>query len=282
VTFLLQQFAPGVVAGGLVAFLVALAARWLPADWRRQLAWAAAVGGGYAAGHAKVANWPAFPPADVTHWLLFSALASIGFGALYGSCRDGWSRVGQIGSLGVLLLATLGLILVPKFKYGWSTSQGVLWLTGLVLASVPMAWTVDRTLQDRGGRWSTLWVLMLWIGISLALALSGSMLLGQLAAVSGAVVFGLVVNAAISGTILRAIVPGLTTLFTGLLVCGYFYAELPWTSGMLLALAPLLALLLPGKRTSFRWELLRTLVVTVPVIAAVILAYRASPKLDYY
>jgi hypothetical protein len=127
-----------------------------------------------------------------------------------------------------------------------------------------------------------LWVLVLWIGVSLALALSGSMLLGQLAAVSGAVVFGLVVNAAIGGTIPRALVPGLTSLFAGLLVCGYFYAELPWTGGMLLALAPSFALLLPRTRTSLSWELLRGMAVTVPVIAAVILAYRASPKLDYY
>lgn len=282
VMFLLQQFAPGVVLGALVTFGVAMIARWVRSNWGRQLAFAAAIGGGYAAGHAKSVGWPSLPPGDATHWLLFSALAAIVLGFCYGVSRDGWiARSTRVTSFLVLILGTLLLVLTPKFKYGWTAGQGALWVAALTLAASVMGWAVDAAVHNRSNKFTLLWLLAIGGGTSVALAISGSMLLGQLAAVLAAAVFGLIV-ASVAGAITeRAIVPGIAAVFSGLIACGYFYAELPWTSALLLVVAPVLSLVVRGETTTRR-EILRAIVVAVPVGAAVALAFRASPPVDYY
>jgi hypothetical protein len=276
---LLQQFAPGAIVAGMIALVAAMLARWLSVKWAKQLAFALAVGGGYAIGHAKSAGWPVFPPGDATHWLLFSALGSIAFGFVFGLLRDRWT-IGWLASFAVLLLGSLSLLLAPKFKHGWTTGQGVLWIATLTLAAVVMAWPLDTILRPRVSRCPLLWLLVICGGTGAALAMSGSILLGQLAAVLAAVVVGLSVASAAEVPVECAVVPALSTLFIGLVACGYFYAELPWSSALFLVLAPALALLVLGK-ASLRLDLLRAGVVAAPVAAAIWLAFRASPSLEY-
>ena len=69
----------------------------------------------------------------------------------------------------------------------------------------------------------------------------------------------------------------------GLWLSGFFYAELPATSALLLALAPAVALLPVRTERHSQWRVLayRTTFVTVPVAIAVVLALHASPPLDY-
>jgi hypothetical protein len=279
VIILLKQFAPGAIVAGTVALVAAMLARWLRVNWAKQLAFALAVGAGYAMGHAKCAGWPVFPPGDATHWLLFSALASIAFGFVFGLFPERWAS-SWLASFGVLLLGTLSLLLAPKFKHGWTIGQGVLWIATLTLAAVVMAWSLNAILRPRESRFPLLWLLVICGGTSAALAMSGSMLLGQLAAVLAAVVLGIMVASAAGAPVECAVVPALSTLFIGVVACGYFYAELPWSSALLLVLAPALALLALGK-PSLRQDLLRAVLVAAPVAAAIVLVFRASPSLEY-
>jgi hypothetical protein len=263
---LLQQFAPGAIVAAVVAFAASMIARWVPANWARQLAFSAAMGGGYVAGHAKSAGWPVFPPGDATHWLLFSALGSIAFGFGFGLLRDRWA-IGWLASFGVLLVGTLSLLLAPKFKYGWTAGQGALWVVGLTLAAAVTGWALNVTLYRRVSRFPLLWMLMICGGTSAVLAMSGSMLLGQLAAVLAAVITGLTVASACGACAESAVIPGFSTLLIGLVACGYFYA-------------PALALFVRGKEP-LRQDLLRAAVVAVPVAVAIMLAFRASPSFEY-
>jgi hypothetical protein len=279
VIILLQQFVPGAIAAGTVALVAAMLARWLRVNWAKQLAFALAVGGGYAMGHAKSAGWPVIPPGDATHWLLFSALASIAFGFVFGLFPERWASRWP-ASFGVLLLGTLSLLFAPKFKHAWTVGQGVMWMATLTFAAVVMAWPLNAILRPRVSRFPLLWLLVICGGTSAALAMSGSMLLAQLSAVLAAVVFGLSVASAAGVPVECAVVPALSTLFIGLVACGYFYAELPWSSALLLVLASAPTLLVLGK-TSPRHDLLRAAVVAAPVAVAIWLAFRASPSLEY-
>src|SRR5205823_3583000 len=75
----------------------------------------------------------------------------------------------------------------------------------------------------------------------------------------------------------------LSLVCAGLWLSGSYYAELPATSALLLALAPAIALLPVGKKSNFQSRALayRTAFVAVPVAIAVVLALHASPPLDY-
>jgi hypothetical protein len=113
-----------------------------------------------------------------------------------------------------------------------------------------------------------------------ALMLSGSILLGQFAAVLGAAVLGSLVFAMRKVALGRGIVPVFSLLMGALLVCGYFFADLPLTSAIMLALAPAFALIpigQPGKLLAF---VIRSALVSVPILVALVAAFRASPPLS--
>jgi hypothetical protein len=80
---------------------------------------------------------------------------------------------------------------------------------------------------------------------------------------------------------MRAITP-VFALFLGLLlVSGYFFAELPATSALLLAAAPVLGLIPTGRLSRLSAAAIRVILVSLPVVAGVIVALLASPPLDY-
>jgi hypothetical protein len=113
-----------------------------------------------------------------------------------------------------------------------------------------------------------------------ALMLSGSILLGQFATVLGAAVLGCLVFALRNVALGRGIVPVFSLLMGALLLCGYFFADLPLTSAIMLALAPAFALIpigQPGKLLAFG---LRSTLVAVPILVALLVAFRASPPLS--
>jgi hypothetical protein len=113
------------------------------------------------------------------------------------------------------------------------------------------------------------------------LMLSGSMLLGQFAAVLAAAVFGSLVLNIRRVNLGRGIVPVFSLLVGTLLVSGYFFAELPAGSAALIAFAPAVALIpihMPSKLIAFG---IRAALVSVPAIVALVLAFRSSPPLSY-
>jgi hypothetical protein len=279
--FLLQQFAPALAVGALVAFTAALSAKWLQPTWAKQLVFAIGAGGGYAAAHARTTGLPSFPPGDATQWLLFAGLVAIALGFAFGTGVSRLSVASTLATFGLFSIGVFLLLLTPKFRYGWSIREGTSWLTGLVVAAAIAGWSLHATLHAGARRSSLLWLLLLVAGLSAALGLSGSLMLAQLAAGLASVVFGLMVASFAGVTTERTVVPALAVIYVGLIASGYFYSELPWTSASLLALPPALILLIPGEPT-FRKDLLRTAVAMVPTIAAVVLAARASPPMDYY
>jgi hypothetical protein len=200
-------------------------------------------------------------------------------GLVYGISRERWA-IGGVASFAATLLGALLLLLVPKFKYGWTLGQGALWLAALGSAGVCTAWAIDGAVRNKARRFPLLSFLVILAGTSVALAISGSMMLGQLAAVLSAVIFGLSGASAFGAVGRPAIVPVLATLFIGLIACGYFYAELPMSSAVLLVIAPATSLLLRDE-PSFRRELLRAVIAAFPVAAALVLAFRASPPAEY-
>ena len=112
-----------------------------------------------------------------------------------------------------------------------------------------------------------------------ALALSGSLLLGQFAAILAGTVFGgALFFAKRKGN--RGLVPVFALLLGTLLLSGYFFAELPIASAVLIAFAPVLALIPTGKLAWAAFPV-RIALVSVPILLALLLAFQASPPLDY-
>jgi len=239
-----------------------------------------AVGLAYLSGHLVITGWMPFPPADTTNWLPYFALLGAVLGASCGVFpAKSWIRV----LIFVLVSGeALKLLLKPKFQYGWSLGQGWTWVVSLGGATLLLALIVDTLARRAATAGETpAFLLITCAGTFGALMLSGSMLLGQFAAVLAAAVFGSLVFAVGKVAIGPGIVPVFSLILTTLLVSGYFFAELPAVSAVLLAFAPVLALApirIPNKLLAFG---VRAALVSVPVIAALVLAFRSSPPLDY-
>jgi hypothetical protein len=277
--FLIQQLAPSTALAAVVALVFALGARWLRPNWARQLCFAAASGGSYAIGHAKLASWPKFPPVDSTHWLLYGSLGAIAFGVAFGVIKQRWIArilVTGVGSAGFALA-----LLTPNLRSGGVSLTFTGFVVGFVAVSILATWAIEHCVRPQSSRIPLLSFLAAAGGASGALSLSGSMLLGQLAAILGLVTFVISAIGILRVPVAMSVAPILATIYAGLLLCGVAFAELPWTSLALLAVAPLVGFI--GRReTTFRHDLLRAALALLPVAAAIVLAFRASPPMDYY
>jgi len=292
--FLLKQILPAtilamVVAAGVCAFALV----WGKERARGALA-PLAIGIAYFAGHFFIAGWVRIPPSDTTNWLPYFALATALLGAFLpegrASARPGReeSRPSKTGTWSRVLIfalvsaGALTLLLKPKFQYGWSPGEGVAWVVCLMGAMVLLAVILDALTRRSAAAVEMPAILLITCGGTLgALMLSGSMLLAQYAAVLGGAVFGSLVFSARNVALGRGIVPLLSLLLGALLVSGYFFAELPAAAALLLAFAPLFALIPIGGRS---WPLafvVRATMVSIPILLALVLAFRSSPPLDY-
>jgi hypothetical protein len=277
---LLEQISPSAIVAMVVAAgLCALALFW-GTDRLRGALGPLAIGLAYLSGHVAIAGWVTFPPADTTNWLPYFALLGAVQGALCTLVTTkAWTRVliFALVSAGVLRL-----LLRPKFQYGWSLGEGWLWVACLVCAFVLLAIILDALVRQPAAAFEMpAFLVITCAGTFGALMLSGSILLGQFAAVLGAAVFGSLVFAAWKIPLGRGIVPVFSLLLGTLLVSGYFFADLPLTSAMALALAPAFALVpigTPGKLLAFG---IRFALVSLPILVALVLAFRASPPLSY-
>ena len=121
--FLLQQFLPGMVVAALLSGIFALAGRlWKAGNWADAVALAI----GYSGGQAVTAGWPTFPPAEATQWLPYFALLAMCLGVV-----DVLAKPPPLFRAAVWIFFCAGflrLLLQPKFQYGWSLFEGVLWI----------------------------------------------------------------------------------------------------------------------------------------------------------
>jgi hypothetical protein len=124
-------------------------------------------------------------------------------------------------------------------------------------------------------------LLIVSAGTSGALTLSGSFLLGQFAAVFAGAIVGALVFSLRERKGMEGIAPVFAVFLGVLLMSGYSFAELPGPSVLLLAGAPVFALIPTGRLSDLPGAALRIILVSLPVAAAVIFAFRASPPLYY-
>lgn len=274
---LLEQILPAALIAMLVAAAICGVALFAGESARNALS-PLAIGTGYFAGQVFVTGWAAFPPADTTNWLPYFAAAGAVLGAFCAVLQiRGWMRALIFG---LVSAGALRLLLKPKFSYGWSLPEGCLWVIALAVAMVLLAAVIDLLVRRSATAIETPAVLLIICGGTFgALMLSSSILLGQLAAILGAALFGSLVFTMRKVDLGRGIVPLFSLLLSALVISGYFFAELPITSALLLAFAPVAALIpigLPGKLLT---SVLRMALVSVPVGIAVLWAFRSSPSL---
>ncbi len=229
---------------GLVSLSANLVA-WRP--WRKtdrvengHWGWALGLGGGYAAGQVALTEWPAFPPPEASQWLIYFSLSGmilgIGLGLRAYSAWIDWSL------RTVLLGAVLPLLMWARIHYAWTLLETVFWLAGMGMAGLVQWWHLSRLAgQEKGG---ALPFFLAWLSMILGIVLffSGSLKLAQ---------FGMVLGAALGGGLGVAWWHGKTAmhptafpvfvpLYFGLILIGYFYAEMPVASALLLMGAPAL------------------------------------------
>jgi hypothetical protein len=276
-----QMLPSAALAAAVAAALLFVLARW----WKTasRFAGAIAIGVGYIAGHVLAAGWEPFPPRSATHWLFWFAV----IGAIAAAADALVRPKGRIRLLTWAIICTIAcrLILQPKFSYAWGAVEGWLWVFAITLGVVGLTSTL-KLIERRPFGPATLFSVtaVLGAGTCIALMLSGSLLLGQLAGVLtaiAAICFLLIIAVKAPFHPSGAVVP-LILLCAGLWLSGFFYAELPAASALLLAFAPASALLPVGKENS-PWRTLacRIAIIAVPVAIAVALAFQASPPLDY-
>ena len=257
------------------------------AVWRRiasSCTVAVALSAGYATGHALVAGWPSLPPRDATQWLFcFAVLAFIV------ALADAFIRSRRnlrIALWTIICSAASGLLLRPMFQHSWGRVEGWLYLLCIVIWLVLLTWSLEVIESRPSGLSTLLWfATVVSAGTCAALMLSGSLLLGELAFVftgAAGISFLLVRLFPVQTRPIGAAVP-LVLLLGGLWLSGHFYAELPLSSLLLLAVAPALGLFAVQRGERWHWKafLLQSALVGAPVILAVVVAYHASPPLDY-
>jgi hypothetical protein len=278
---LLKQMLPSAALAATVAgALLFVFARW----WKSAspCAGAIAIGAGYVAGHVLAAGWAPLPPRHATHWLFWFAV--IGVNAAVADALVRPKGTVRLVAWGVICTIACRLILQPKFNYAWSAAEGWLWVLAIALGVVVLTCCLDRIERSPFGS-ATLFSIMTTLcgGTCVALMLSGSLLLGALAYILiaiSATCFFLVIAVTAPLHPSGAAVP-LGLVCAGLWLSGFFYAELPAPSAMLFAIAPALALVPVGKESHSRWRgvACRTAFVAVPVVLAVVIAFRLSPPL---
>jgi hypothetical protein len=280
---LLKQMLPSAVLGAVVAaaLLFVFAYWWKNAS---RCAGAIAISAGYATGHVLAAGWSPFLPRHATHWLFWFVVIGV-----IAAVADALVRPkGTVRLVTWAIICTIAcrLILQPKFSYGWSAVEGWLRVFAIALGVVVLTCCLDLVERRPFGT-ATLFSVttVLCGGTCIALILSGSLLLGQLACVLTAIAatcFLIIIAVPAPFHPSGAAAP-LSLICAGLWLSGFFYAELPAASVLLLALAPAIALLPVSKESHTQARVLayRLAFVAVPVAIAVALAVRASPPLDY-
>jgi hypothetical protein len=280
---LLKQMLPAAsLAAVVAAALFFVFARWWKSASR--CAGAVAIGAGYVAGLVLAAGWPFFPPRHATHWLFWFAIIGVIAAAADVLVRP--KGTVRLVTWAIICTIACRLILQPKFSYTWSAAEGWLRVFGIALGLVVLTCCLDL-IERRPFGMATLFSVttVLCGGACVALILSGSLLLGQLACILTAITatcFLLIIAVPAPFHPSGAAAP-LSLVCAGLWLSGFFYAELPAASVLLLALAPAMALLPVGKESHSQARVLayRIAFVTVPVAIAVALAFHASPPLDY-
>lgn len=273
---------PVVVAGAIL--MITFRSRAPDRD-RSSTGWAVALalGAGYVAGYLTLLGLPPFPPVEANQWIVLLAIVAALLALVDSFHRTpGWLRHG----LRLLLsFAVPWLVLGPMREHTWSTGESLLWSAGSGLVLFGLITAAETTTRQSRGVSMPLSLLTLGVGTSLVLALSGSALLGQLGGVLSAALGAVLVFAWWRPDVEMSRGPAAVVLvvLAGLWLSGYFYAEVPAASALLLLGAPgvvWLVLLTPLRRVEKPWKLalVRTTAMLIPVAIAVVIALGSGPE----
>ena len=196
---------------------------------------AAALGAGYIVGYLGLEGLPIFPPRLGTHWLFYLAVGGLIVARFWHLAV--WGPIAQIA----ISIITPRLLLTSTFKHTWGPIEGIIWWVCLAVAIFIFWHLVERSFSALPSGASGPFVYFgLSGGTALILALSGSLRLAQhcailvaLFAVSWMVTLGLQRDRK-RFVFPRSASPLVTLLFVGVWMNGYFFAEVPMTSVLLL------------------------------------------------
>lgn len=231
VALLPALFAAAVHAAAAFVFRREHQARWRIA--------AIASGGGFLIAYAGRLGLPRFPAIQANEWLFWFALGAALLGLVLRT--DAWWRwCVRFGAVGLVLL----LLLRSLMQNGWTwqeSSLALLALSGLVvcfwdgLERAASRWPAGSTLPSG--------VLIILTGVAVAVGLSGSAQLGELAGALSATIGVALLASWIwpARPLLSGVVPVLALVGGAILCNGKFYADLPSSAGVWLLLAPQIA-----------------------------------------
>lgn len=237
---------------------------------------------GYAGAHIAIAR-PSFPPLDVTDRAPIAAAAACVVVVIESFLAPGAIRY----NLTRLILAaiTLSLILAPIVLAADDglPRETVIWMAGSA-AVVLAAWFVLSALPRAGlDSQAFLAAFLTTAGASLVLVISGSLVLGQLAAALAAIM--LTAWAITWGKLTPGYLPVALAVVTCLVLVGFVYASVPAGSAACLAVAPATAWLTrigPLRRLGpWATAAISSIAVLIPVGIAIGLAVSSSPTDGY-
>ena len=203
---------------------------------------AAALGAGYIIGYLGLEGLPVFPPKLGTHWLCYLAIIGLIVARFWHVAL--WGPMAQIA----ISITIPRLLLTSTFKHTWGPIEGVIWWVCLAVVMFMFWHLVERSFSALPAGASGPFVYFgLSGGTALILALSGSLRLAQhcgilvaLFAASWVITLGLQRDRK-RFVFPRGASPLVTLLLVGVWMNGYFFAEVPAASAMLLVISPLLA-----------------------------------------
>ena len=250
--------------------------------WNRQTSplasgtWAGAlaVGLAFIVGFLGTEGWPTLPPHTAIGWLVFIAIASIVISLI----ETALPRTVLIRFILWLPIVIAGVWVLTSTPRGtWKGTDYFLW-SGFILAGTWLLLALEPIAERRPGASIPL-ALWLWCaGIAGSLAMTGSILYGHLAGILAAAMGAGLVAAWIKPSIsfARGSVATLTTLALAFLICGYFYSDLPTSSALILAAAPLMLWLgelsIVTARKPWMAVITRTAFIALPVTLALLFA----------
>jgi hypothetical protein len=233
---------PGIVLPSIVALLFLLTVQGLS---RRGFGAGMAIAAAFLAAFVGLTSWPRWPPIDSAQRLFYLVALTGLISLLVSFLRQGrltWIVRGTL--LGLLLTA----LLKSKIQHAWSKPQAALWLLPLLALGLLLIHAWGRSLAADAGKSQLLSAalrLAVLGGSAFSLGLSGSARLGQLAGALACalLVVELVFRYRSQARWQEGDAAVVTTAIFGLLLMGFFYAELsPWVALLLLAAHLLLAL----------------------------------------
>lgn len=240
---------PAIVCGGIYAVVAYIRKN---DEENTSLLWltAVALGIGYIVGYLGIEKKLTFLPIESIHWLFYFALFAI-FSSTYWDF-SGWRRL--ISQL-IYSVALPRILLNSYFQHTWGTYEGIIWWVCLSVG-VFIFWNIVKQSFSAIPS-SNAAIPFVYFGISggtaLIIALSGSVRIAQYAGTLVALfaviwILTIVLQRGVKSNADSnldvfpiSVSPLVTFLFVGIWMNGYFYAEAPSVSIILLAVSPFLA-----------------------------------------